>query len=269
MGTLLRPEAELADAIGRARAEFVSQRIRPQTLPGFDMPGEQGELDLSGVDDDTFFIEAEQRLIDALHDYAARGAGAQAARRRLFAGDAGQGVALLELLRQRYDVVLMNPPFGAGSLQGEEGLSTWHIRRPRMMSTPLLSSEASSFWFHAACSARSRRVQVSSCRASRSGEKRLFSRKRHRWCLPILGRVSSTARWLKLLLIVWSDSDEGSFFRVARMHRSKATALYSGDRTIGRPSRLSGIEIDRTSEVPVRRSLMVLADGTSGDVQRT
>ena len=82
---------------------------------------EQSELDLSGIDDDSFFAEAEQRLIDALHDYAARGTGAQAARRRLFAGDAGQGVALLELLRQRYDVVLMNPPFGAGSLACEEG----------------------------------------------------------------------------------------------------------------------------------------------------
>ena len=119
MGTLLRPEAELADELSRARAEFVTQRVRPQVLPGFDMPREQGELDLSGVDDDTFFIEAEQRLIDGLHDYAARRAGAQAARRRLFAGDAGQGVALLELLRQRYDVVLMNPPFGAGSLKAK------------------------------------------------------------------------------------------------------------------------------------------------------
>jgi hypothetical protein len=119
MGTLLRPEAALADGLSRARAEFVSQRVRPQVLPGFDMPSAQGELDLSGVDDDTFFIEAEQRLIDALHDYAARGAGAQAARRRLFSGDAGQGVALLELLRESYDIVLMNPPFGAGSLQAK------------------------------------------------------------------------------------------------------------------------------------------------------
>lgn len=119
MGTLLRPEAELADAIGRARAEFISQRWRPQALPGFGISGEQNELDLSGIDDDTFFIQAEQRLVDALHEYAADSAGAQAARRRLFAGDAGQGVALLELLRKQYDVVLMNPPFGAGSLRAK------------------------------------------------------------------------------------------------------------------------------------------------------
>jgi hypothetical protein len=120
MGTLLRPEAELVVEIGQARAEFVDQRVRPQTLPGFEIPGEQGMLDLSGIDDDTFFIEAEQRLVDALHVFATRGTGGQGARRRLFAGDAGQGVALLELLRQRYDVVLMNPPFGAASLNSKK-----------------------------------------------------------------------------------------------------------------------------------------------------
>jgi hypothetical protein len=119
LGVLLRPETKLADELGRARAEFVSQRVRPQMLPGFEVPGEQGELDLSGIDDDTFFSEAEQRLINALHDYATRGAGAQAARRRLFAGDAGQGVALLELIRNSYDVVLMNPPFGAGIVKAK------------------------------------------------------------------------------------------------------------------------------------------------------
>jgi hypothetical protein len=128
MGTLLRPEATLADELRRARAEFVSQRARPQVLPGFEVPGEQGEFDLSGVDDDTFFIGAEQRLIDALHDYAAHGAGAQAARRRLFAGDAGQGVALLELLRRRYDVVLMNPPFGIGSLKAKQAFELAYPR---------------------------------------------------------------------------------------------------------------------------------------------
>jgi hypothetical protein len=116
MGTLLRPEAELAEELSRARSEFVSLRHRPQMLPGFDVQYGQGELDLSGIDDDRFFVEAEQLLINALHEYAVRGAGAQAARRRLFAEDAVQGVALLELLRQRYDVVLMNPPFGVGSL---------------------------------------------------------------------------------------------------------------------------------------------------------
>ena len=36
------------------------------------------------------------------------------------ADDSTHGVALLELLRQRFDVVLMNPPFGAGSVNAKQ-----------------------------------------------------------------------------------------------------------------------------------------------------
>jgi hypothetical protein len=119
MGTLLRPEVHLAEGISRARSEFVAKRMRPQTLPGFAATPEQIELDLSGIDEDTFFAEAEQRLLEALQAFAVGGSGEQSARRRLFAGDAGQSVALVELLRKRYDVILMNPPFGAGSLKAK------------------------------------------------------------------------------------------------------------------------------------------------------
>jgi 23S rRNA G2069 N7-methylase RlmK/C1962 C5-methylase RlmI len=38
----------------------------------------------------------------------------------MFADDAAQGVSLLELLRMRFDVVLMNPPFGAGSAKAKK-----------------------------------------------------------------------------------------------------------------------------------------------------
>ncbi|MCP4384520.1 MAG: SAM-dependent methyltransferase [Hyphomicrobiales bacterium] len=119
MGYLVRAESELASEISRARDEFVTQRLRPQTLPGFE-EAEQGELDLSGIDDDAFFAEAEQRLLAALDEYVEVGSGEQQSRRRLFADDAAHGVALLELMRDRYDVVLMNPPFGAGSLKAKK-----------------------------------------------------------------------------------------------------------------------------------------------------
>jgi len=120
MGTLLRAEAQLADEIARARGEFVNQRVQPQTLPGFGPELAQGELDLSGIDDDAFFVEAEDRLLSALAAFVTKAQGAQTARRRLFADDATQGVALVELLRMRFDVVLMNPPFGAGSLKAKK-----------------------------------------------------------------------------------------------------------------------------------------------------
>ncbi len=120
MGTLLRAETLLADEIARARGEFINQRIQPQTLPGFGPDVEQGELDLSGIDDDAFFAEAEDRLLHALSSFVTGGGGSDSARRRLFADDAAQGVALLELLRMRFDVVLMNPPFGAGSTKAKK-----------------------------------------------------------------------------------------------------------------------------------------------------
>lgn len=128
MGTLVRAEAELVEEIHRARTAFVSQRIRPQSLPGFEPEIQQDELDLSGIDDDAFFAEAEQRLVDALARYASEGAGAESARRRLFADDAGQGVSLLEVLRERYDVVLMNPPFGSGSLKAKRAFERAYPR---------------------------------------------------------------------------------------------------------------------------------------------
>ncbi len=40
-------------------------------------------------------------------------------RRRLFADDAVQGVGLLEIAESRFDVVLMNPPFGSGSTRAK------------------------------------------------------------------------------------------------------------------------------------------------------
>lgn len=128
MGLLVRSEAELIDGIARARREFVRQGVLPQALPGFGPEISQGEIDLSGIDDDRFFAEAEQRLLEALDAYSSGAAGAAGARRRLFADDSAQGVALLEITRQRFDVVLMNPPFGAGSMKAKSAFDQSYPR---------------------------------------------------------------------------------------------------------------------------------------------
>lgn len=75
------------------------------------------DLDATGVTDETFWSRAEGRVIDALRAYAedAEGGTTRGYRRRLFAGDAAQGFAFIDRYRRRYDVVLMNPPFGAAS----------------------------------------------------------------------------------------------------------------------------------------------------------
>jgi hypothetical protein len=116
LGTLLRVEEAIAGELRRARQHFNQQQQMPGYLPGLEPELRQGELDFSGIDDDHFFHEAEMRIIEALRRFAESAAGSMGVRWRLFAGDAAQGIALIDLVRTRFDVVLMNPPFGACSL---------------------------------------------------------------------------------------------------------------------------------------------------------
>ena len=120
LGTLLRVEAGIAAELRRAREQFVKQRQTTGFLPGMEPVAKQGSLDLSGIDDDHFFHEAEARIIEALRIFAETATGSANVRRRLFAGDAAQGVALIDLVRTQFDVVLMNPPFGACSLAAKK-----------------------------------------------------------------------------------------------------------------------------------------------------
>ena len=69
-------------------------------------------LDLSGITDEQFWERAEQRIYDALEAYAEQAENGGGFQRRLFADDAAQGFAFIDLCRKRYDVVVMNPPFG-------------------------------------------------------------------------------------------------------------------------------------------------------------
>lgn len=119
LGTLLRVEEAIAGELRRARQLFVQQQVIGY-LPGLEPERRQGELDFSGIDDDRFFHEAETRIVEALRQFAESAAGSAGVRRRLFAGDAAQGIALIDLVRTRFDVVLMNPPFGAGSLPARQ-----------------------------------------------------------------------------------------------------------------------------------------------------
>ena len=120
LGPLLRVEGAIAAELHRAREQFINQRQTTDFLPGLEPIIKQGVLDLSGIDDDRFFHEAEARIVEALRGFAETAIDGASARRRLFAGDAVQGVALIDLVRTRFDVVLMNPPFGAGSLAAKK-----------------------------------------------------------------------------------------------------------------------------------------------------
>jgi len=66
------------------------------------------------------FAPPAERIRDAVARFAAEADGATRAKRRLFAEDTAQGVGLLEAAEEKYDVVLMNPPFGAGSTRAKK-----------------------------------------------------------------------------------------------------------------------------------------------------
>lgn len=120
LGPLLQVEKATATEVHSAREQFVKQRQAPSFLPGMEPVRKQGELDLSGIDDDTFFHAAEDLIDKALRGFAESATNELSLRQRLFAGDAAQGIALIDLLRTRFDVVLMNPPFGAASLAAKK-----------------------------------------------------------------------------------------------------------------------------------------------------
>lgn len=71
---------------------------------------------LSGIPDAEFWEQAEGRIYEALRTFAERAESSSGFQRRLFAEDTARGFAFIDLCRQRYDVALMNPPFGDASI---------------------------------------------------------------------------------------------------------------------------------------------------------
>jgi hypothetical protein len=125
-GSLLKIEEEIAILVTEAK-EFWLSRPEVEQMEmdlGGEIKAEQGglSLNLTGITDEQFWDSAEERIYIALQSYAEqieRGVGYQ---RRLFANDTDQGFAFVDLCRKRYDVVLMNPPFGESSSASKKKL---------------------------------------------------------------------------------------------------------------------------------------------------
>ena len=124
LGSLIRVDKGIVEELERARQQWNRDRDAGDLLPGLDEYRVQAALDLSYINDEGFFEEAEASLLAALRRFAESAAGGAGVRRRLFAGDALQGMALIDLLQTRFDVVLMNPPFGGASERVSEYLDS-------------------------------------------------------------------------------------------------------------------------------------------------
>ncbi|HQM55249.1 MAG TPA: BREX-1 system adenine-specific DNA-methyltransferase PglX [Anaerolineaceae bacterium] len=117
-GSLLKIEQELEEAIQAAKAQMDAQPQAEQLdfWPAAPRP-KQMAFDLRSIakSDAEFWQTVEKRVLEALQEYAARAVNGQGYRRKLFTGDTAQGLAFVDVCRRRYDVILMNPPFGEPS----------------------------------------------------------------------------------------------------------------------------------------------------------
>ena len=124
-GSLLKIEEEIRDAVAAAKKQYAKQTTHAIDRKGramlfseaemgrlVDGPRQASLFDVSDITDARFFEQAEKRVAEALRTYAETAQSGQRLSRSLFAEDAVRGFAFIDACQTRYDVVLMNPPFG-------------------------------------------------------------------------------------------------------------------------------------------------------------
>src|SRR5258708_216441 len=115
-GSLLKIEEEIKTVLVEAREQaLVDTPLIQLSLSQRDQPM-QVRLTIPASEERTFWEQAEEKLLAALRDYASKTPNGHLTQRRLFAEDVAQGFAFIDLCRNRFDVILMNPPFGKTSL---------------------------------------------------------------------------------------------------------------------------------------------------------
>ncbi|MEW6209586.1 MAG: BREX-1 system adenine-specific DNA-methyltransferase PglX [Acidobacteriota bacterium] len=126
-GTLVRIEDDISGPIEEARrqwqemlrrqAEGEEEMARKGAL--FDYRKEEAQqkfiFDIADITSEKVWQDAEAQALESLREYARRANNGKGLARRLFADDTEQGFAFIDLCRRKFDVVLMNPPFGDAS----------------------------------------------------------------------------------------------------------------------------------------------------------
>lgn len=136
-GTLLKIEQEIQDAIAEAKQAWQKQNEALMQFPDLaNVAKKRGEIvfDISDIEDEGFWEQAEQKILEALADYAQNAAADISGQKRLFAEDAAKGFAFIELCRKRFDVVLMNPPFGMSSKSVDNYIKLNYLTRGDLIS---------------------------------------------------------------------------------------------------------------------------------------
>jgi len=112
-GTLLRIEQELQVAIRKGQEEWEEDQPLFRVTQ-YALTEEPREKFTRIVPDEgvSFWERAEALVMAALDDFAEYTANGRGLLRKLFVNDAMRGFAFVDVCRLRFDVVLMNPPFG-------------------------------------------------------------------------------------------------------------------------------------------------------------
>ena len=138
-GSLLKIEEEINDAIAEAKKLWQleykqafdrrgNQLLFSEREMGGKVLAQLGLFDVSDITEEDFWDKAEHLLIDALHTFAKSASDGKGLKKRLFAEDAERGFAFVDLCRKRFDVVLMNPPFGASSKASKTYIDSLYLR---------------------------------------------------------------------------------------------------------------------------------------------
>lgn len=140
-GSLLKIEEDIRDTVSSAKEQWVREMSQATDRKGQPLLFTQAEIDrihgkpeqttlfdVSDVTDDQFFERAEAEVIKALRQYAEKAHNGHRLQRRLFMEDAVRGFAFVDLCYERYDVVLMNPPFGDSSKPARKLIETQYPR---------------------------------------------------------------------------------------------------------------------------------------------
>jgi len=128
-GSLLKIEEEIRSAIEDAKDAWQKLATKPPELFTTEELNQIATArELSGLEQAVaslitgprhlatdFWERIEERIYGALRDYAEQAENGGGFQRRLFAEDTARGFAFIDVCRKRYDVALMNPPFGSFS----------------------------------------------------------------------------------------------------------------------------------------------------------
>jgi len=118
-GSLLQIDEEIQEAITEAKRQWVQGPLTVQTQLSIEQQQHLIKKRQSFSEPESIDLEfwdlAEELIIKTLKEYAEHAENGQRLRRQLFSEDVARGFAFVDLCRRRYDVILMNPPFGEAS----------------------------------------------------------------------------------------------------------------------------------------------------------